>query len=69
MKITTGKELVLMRAAELLSEALAEKESGDADLLLNIALLKARQEFGGDVTRNPVAMVMPLKILLNGRPE
>jgi len=70
VKVTTRNEMITMRAAEKLSEAFAKSQGSDnADLLLRVALMQAADEIGGEAARNPVAMTMPLKVILNGRRE
>ena len=67
MRPVTRNELVYMRAAELLAKALAKaKDSEEWGLLLNAAMMDAEEGIGENPTRNPVAMCLPVKVLVNG---
>ena len=63
----TRVERIAMRAAERLAASLAKANGSDcAAILLQVALLQAEEEVGGQTTRNPVVMVSPLKAVVQG---
>jgi len=67
MRAITRNELIIMRAAERLADALAKANGSDgAGILLTVALMQAEEEIGDKPTRNPVVMVSPLKALIQG---
>lgn len=69
MRVRTRNELIAMRAAEHLADALAKANGSlESGLLLHVALLQAEEDIGGKPTRNAVVMVSPLKAVLQGHP-
>jgi len=61
------RELIAIRAAERLAEALAKANGSDcAALLLTVAILQAEEELGLERANNAVVMCQPLKVILNG---